>query len=117
MIVHFVVRAAFAALGLWLSARFVPGVHVRSGETLIVAACLLGLVNAFLRPIVVVLTLPLTIVTFGLFLLVVNALMIMLVSGLLRGFEVHGLMAGILAAIVTGLTSWIGHMVLRDAGR
>ncbi|THD77546.1 MAG: phage holin family protein [Phenylobacterium sp.] len=111
---RFAIRALFAALGLWLSARFVPGVHVRGVETLIIAAVLLGLVNAFVRPVVIILTLPLTIVTLGLFLLVVNALMIMLVSFFLHGFEVHGLVAGILAAIVTGVTSWIGHMLIRD---
>jgi putative membrane protein len=117
MLTRFVVRAAFAALGLWLAARIVPGVRVRDAGTLVVAAILLGVVNAFIRPIVFVLTLPLTVVTLGLFLLIVNALMILMVSALLRGFEVHGLMAGILAAIVTGLTSWIGHMLLRDTLR
>jgi putative membrane protein len=114
MLARFLIRAAFAALGLWLAARIVPGVRVRDVGTLALAAVLLGVVNAFVRPIVFVLTLPLTVVTLGLFLLIVNALMILLVSALLRGFEVHGLMAGILAAIVTGLTSWIGHMLLRD---
>jgi putative membrane protein len=114
MLTRFIIRAAFAALGLWLAARIVPGVRVRDAQTLILAALLLGLVNAFIRPVVFVLTLPLTIVTLGLFLLIVNALMILLVSAFLRGFEVHGLMAGVLAAIVTGLTSWIGHMLLRE---
>lgn len=114
MLARFIIRVAIGALGLWLAARFVPGVRVRDTGTLVLAAVLLGLVNAFIRPVVIVLTLPLTIVTLGLFLLIVDALMIMLVSALLKGFEVHGLMAGILAAIVTGLTSWIGHIVLRD---
>lgn len=116
MLVRFIIRALFAALGLWLSERLVRGVRVNSVETLIVAAVLLGLVNAFVRPVVFVLTLPLTIVTLGLFLLIVNALMIMLVSAFLKGFEVHGLMAGVLAAIITGVTSWIGHAIIRDAG-
>ncbi len=115
MVLHFVVRALFAALGLWIAERL-HIVRVRDTETLIFAAVLLGLVNAFIRPIVFVLTLPLTVVTLGLFLLVVNALMILLVSALLRGFAVDGLGAAILAAIVTGVTSWIGHAVLRDAG-
>jgi putative membrane protein len=114
MLAKFVVRALFAALGLWLAAKLVPGVHVRNAETLILAAVLLGLVNAFIRPIVIILTLPLTIITLGLFLLIVNAGMILLVSMFLHGFEVHGLVAGILAAIVTGVTSWIGHLLLRE---
>ena len=117
MFFKFVVRALFAALGLWLAARFVPGVKVASTETLVLAAVLLGVVNAFIRPIVFVLTLPLTVVTLGLFLLVVNALMILLVAGLLPGFEVHGLVPGVLAAIVTGVTSWIGAMLIQDTDR
>jgi putative membrane protein len=112
MLASFIVRAIFAAVGLWISAKIVPGVSVSSPGSLIAAAVLLGIVNAFVRPVVFVLTLPLTIVTLGLFLLVVNAAMIGLVSLLLHGFHVHGLGAGILAAIVTGVTSWIGHMVL-----
>jgi putative membrane protein len=115
MAFRFIIRALFAALGLWLAARFVPGVHVRDAATVVFAALLLGFVNAFIRPVVIVLTLPLTLVTLGLFILVVNALMILLVAGFLPGFEVHGLLAGVLAAIVTGLTSWIGQMVVRDS--
>ena len=127
-------RAVFAALGLWLAAEIVPGVSIdgvgdlivallpdggflvteREGN-LIVAALLLGVVNAIVRPVVVVLTFPITIVTLGLFLLVVNAAMIGLVAMLLGGFRVDGLVPGVLAAIVTGLISWIGHIVLKDA--
>jgi len=78
---------------------------------------LLGLVNAFVRPIVTVLTFPLTLVTLGLFLLVVNAAMIGLVAMLLDGFRVNGLLAGVMAAIITGITSWIGHALLKDERR
>ena len=114
MLAKFIVRALFAALGLWLSERVFHAVDARSLETLLIAAVLLGLVNAFIRPIVFILTLPLTIVTLGLFLLVVNAGMILLVSAFLPGFHVHGFGGGILAAVVTGVTSWIGHIVLND---
>jgi putative membrane protein len=111
MLAKFVVRALFAALGLWIAQRM-HVVSARNTETLILAAVLLGLVNAFIRPVIFILTLPLTIATLGLFLLIVNAGMILLVSAFLPGFAVHGLVAGILAAIITGVTSWIGHMVL-----
>ena len=113
MLARFIVRAIFAAVGLWLSAVLMHAVAYHSLGTLIAAAVLLGLVNAFVRPIIVVLTLPLTIITLGFFLLIVNAAMIGLVSALLHGFQVHGLVGGIVAAIVTGATSWIGHMVIR----
>jgi putative membrane protein len=117
MLAKFIVRAIFAALGLWLAKVMVPGIHFDTTTTLILAAVLLGIVNAFVRPVVFVLTLPLTIITLGLFLLIVNAAMIGLVSMLLPGFQVHGLIPGVLAAIVTGVTSWIGGMVLRDDRR
>jgi len=117
MLAKFIVRAIFGALGLWLASKLVPGVRVDDTGTLILAAVLLGIVNAFVRPVVFVLTLPLTVLTLGLFLLVVNAAMIGLVAMLLGGFSVNGLIPGILAAIVTGVASWIGGMALRDDRR
>jgi len=117
MLARFIVRAIFAAVGLAIAAHLVPGVGYASLGSLIAAALLLGIVNAFVRPVIFVLTLPLTIVTLGLFLLVVNAAMIGLVAMLLSGFHVNGLLPGVLAAIVTGVTSWIGGMVLGDARR
>jgi putative membrane protein len=117
VLAKFIVRAIFAALGLWISARVTPGITFAGNGSLIAAAVLLGLVNAFVRPVIVVLTLPLTLLTLGLFLLVVNAAMIGLVSLLLGGFHVHGLGAGLIAAIVTGVTSWIGHALIGGGKR
>lgn len=114
MLAKFIVRAIFGALGLWLAQALIAGVHFSNTKTLILAALLLGVVNAFVRPVVFVLTLPVTIVTLGLFLLIVNAAMIGLVAMLLAGFQLSGLMPGVLAAIVTGVTSWVGGMILRD---
>lgn len=104
---RFIIQAVVTAIGLWLSARIVPGVEFTSTGSLAAAAVILGIVNAIVRPIMVVLTLPLTIITFGLFLLVVNAAMIGLTSVFLDGFAVNGFWAGIGAAIVTGVVSWI----------
>jgi putative membrane protein len=115
--VKFLLRAVFAALGLWIASKVVPGVAIDNIGTLVVAALLLGVVNAFVRPVVTILTFPITLLTLGLFLLVVNAAMIGLVAMLLGGFQVHGLVAGVLAAIVTGLVSWIGHAVVRPDER
>ena len=117
MLARFIVRAIFAAIGLAIAAHLVPGVRYDSLASLIAAAVLLGIVNAFVRPVVFVLTLPLTILTLGLFLLVVNAAMIGLVAVLLGGFHVNGLVPGVLAAIVTGVTSWIGGLAMGDARR
>ena len=114
---HFLVRAVFAAFGLAIASRLVPGVTYDAPMTLFLAALLLGVVNALLRPLLVILTLPITVVTFGLFLLVINAGMILLVSRIIPGFHVAGFVPGLLAAIITGLTSWAGYMLLGDLRR
>jgi len=113
--IRFVLRILIAAAGLWLADRLIPGVVAKGWTTLLIAGFLLGIVNAIVRPIVTILTFPFTLVTLGLFLLVVNAAMIGLVSMFVPGMEVHGLWAGIQAAIVTGIVSWVGHLVLGDA--
>lgn len=114
---RFILQAVVTAVGLWLSARIVPGVDFTNTGSLIAAAVILGLVNAIVRPIMVVLTFPLTLVTFGLFLLVVNAAMIGLTAMFLGGFAVDGLWAGIGAAVVTGVVSWIAGSIFPDDRR
>ena len=104
---RFIVQFLVTCLALWLAAQIVPGVAFSDTTTLLLAAVLLGVANAIVRPILTVLTFPLTLITFGLFLLVVNAAVIGLVAALLGGFVVDGLGAGIGAAIVTGLVSWV----------
>lgn len=103
----FLVRAAVVAIGLWLASLILPGIHILTPESLIAAALLLGIINAFVRPILVILTFPITLLTLGLFLLVINGLMIELVSWLLPGFVVAGLGWAILASIIVSLTSWV----------
>lgn len=105
--IRFIVQALVTMAGLWLSAQVVPGVDFTSTGSLIAAAIILGVVNAIVRPIMVVLTFPITVLTLGLFLLVVNAAMIGLTAMFLDGFVVDGLWAGIGAAIVTGVVSWL----------
>jgi putative membrane protein len=113
----FLIRAAVVALGLWLASQIVPGVEVRSVSSLIAAALLLGVVNAIVRPILVILTLPITLLTLGLFLLVINGLMIELVSHFLSGFVVVGLWPAILSAIVVSITSWLMSGFIGPQGR
>jgi putative membrane protein len=84
----FLIRAAVVAVGLWLASK-IGLVAFNTTGTLIAAALLLGVVNAFVRPIIIILTLPITLVTLGLFLLVINALMILLVAWFLPGFLVR----------------------------
>ena len=114
---RFVVQFLVTCLALWLAAQVVPGVAFSDTPTLLLAAVLLGIANAIVRPILTFLTFPLTLLTFGLFLLVVNATVIGLVAALLGGFVVDGLWAGIGAAIVTGLVSWVAGWFIGDERR
>ena len=114
---RFILQAVVTGLGLWLAAWLVPGVAFLSTGSLIAAAVLLGLVNAIVRPVLVFITFPLTVITFGLFLLVVNAATIGLVAMFLGGFVVEGLWAGVGAAIVTGVVSWVAGSIVPDDRR
>ncbi len=115
--IGFLVRLVAVAAGLWLASKIVPGIAVRDGETLALAALLLGVVNAVVRPVVIFLTLPLTLITLGLFLLVINAAMLGLVGLVLHGFEVRGFLAAFWGAIVVGLVSWFASGFIGAAGR
>jgi putative membrane protein len=112
--IRFIFRVLFAALGLYLASRFVPGISADGWTTLIIAGLLLGIVNAVVKPIVVILTFPITIITLGLFLLVVNGAMLWLVAWFLDGLVVKGLVAGIIGAIVVGVVSWTGQVLIGD---
>ena len=95
------------AFALWLVALIVPGVQVEENPmTLFIAAVVLGLVNALIKPLLVILTLPITVVTLGLFLLVINALLFWAVASLLPGFNVDGFWWAMLGALVYSLLTW-----------
>lgn len=113
----FLLRMAITALGLWLAAHFVPGIQIAPDATLVLAALLLGFVNAFVRPIAVFLTLPITLVTLGLFLWVVNAGMLGLVAWLLRDFHIAGLGSALLGSLIVSLTSWFASSFIGGGGR
>ena len=108
----FLVQWAITALSLWVASLLFRGLKFDSTGALIGSALLLGLANALVKPLLVVLTLPLTLLTFGLFLLVINALMILLVSALVRGFKVSGFWTAFFASIFISLLSVaVGAMV------
>lgn len=115
--VGFLLRLAISAFGLWVAAKLLPGMRFDGNGTLLLAAFLLGLVNAVVRPLVILLTLPLTILTLGLFLFVVNGLMLMLVAWMLSGFELHGLFTAILASIISGIAAWFASSLIGPSGR
>lgn len=113
----FFVRFLIGALGLWLAQAIVPGVEIRGPGTLLLAALLLGFVNAVVRPIIVLLTLPFTVLTLGLFLWVINAMMLGLVAALLDGFTLRGFGSALLGALVISLTGWIASWYIGPSGR
>ena len=113
----FILRTLITMLGLWLADRLLDGVTITGSGTFVLAALLLGFVNALIRPIAVILTLPLTILTLGLFLFVINALMFSLVATLLSGFVVAGFGSALLGAIVVSLTSLIASWFIGPKGR
>ena len=117
VITQFVLRAMIAALGLWLATEWVDGISIDRASTLLLAGLLLGIVNAFVRPLIVLLTLPFTVLTLGLFLLVVNAAMLGLVAALLEGMSIAGFGAAFRAALVVSIVSAIGSLVFGPRGR
>lgn len=112
----FVLRAVIAAFGLWLATLWVDGFTIDEPLTLLAAAALLGIVNAFVRPVVIVLTLPISVVTLGFFLLVVNAGMIALVAALLPGFDIAGFWDAFWGAVLVSITGWIGSWFIGSRG-
>jgi putative membrane protein len=112
----FVLRLLISALGLWLATVLVPGIEIVGTGTLLLAAFWLGVVNALVRPLIVVLTLPLTLLTLGLFLLFVNAAMLGLTAALLEGFHIAGLLSALFGAIVVSITAWLSSSFIGPDG-
>src|ERR1700756_3167742 len=108
---RFILRALVAALGFWVAAHIVPGVHVTGWRPIRAAGLVLGIVNAFVRPIVTLLTLPVTVLTLGLFLLVVNGLMVLLVSWIVDRFHGHMHIGGIINAIFVTIVVWLVSLI------
>lgn len=104
-------------LGLGLAAAIIPGVDVTGTGTLIVAALLLAIVNAIVRPIAFLLTLPLTIVTLGLFLFVLNAAMFGLVAAMMSDFNVAGFWSALFGSLIVSITSAIASWYIGPDGR
>ena len=106
-----VLRWVLSAAALVLIAKIVPGIQTTIGAALL-AAIILGLINACLRPLFILITLPLTIVTFGLFIFVINALLFALAAWLTPGFTVHGFRAALVGSILYAVAGMVIHLAL-----
>jgi putative membrane protein len=114
----FVLRALITAIGLWIATYWVSGIHIDDATTLVLAGALLGIINAIVRPIAIVLTLPITILSLGFFLLVVNAGMVALVAGILPGFHIPGgFWSAFGTALIVSITGWIGSWLIGSRGK
>jgi putative membrane protein len=115
--VGFLLRAAISALGLWVASQLLDGINFTTTTQLALAAVLLGVVNAIVRPLAFILTLPITIVTLGLFLLVLNAGMVGLVARIVPGFTVDGFWTAVGASIIVSLVSWAASGLIGPSGK
>jgi putative membrane protein len=103
---RFIIHLLVIAVALWVTAYILPGVQVASWQALAIAALVLGFVNAIIRPILVLLTLPITILTLGLFYLLVNGFTFLLASKVVPGFEVTTYWWAVLGALIVSIISW-----------
>ena len=112
-----IIRTLIYMLGLFLASELVSGVSIEGTGSFILAAFLLGLVNAFVRPLMFVLTLPLTIVTLGLFIFILNAAMFGLVAAMLDNFQVAGFWSALFGAIIVSITSTVASWTIGPDGK
>ena len=113
----FLIRLCLNAVALLIVSTVIPGIQVKGVLPALSAAFFLGLVNAVVRPILLILTLPLTIVTLGLFIPVINAFLLKLVSLMIQGFEVHGFWSAVFGALLLSLVSGLLSLFINDRGR
>ena len=113
----FLLRTAISALALWVADEIFEGMRFDSASQLIVAAILLGIVNGLVRPLAFILTLPITLVTMGFFLLILNAAMLGLVALIVPGFQLSGIWTVVGAALIVSLVSWVANGMIGSNGK
>jgi len=113
----FLLRVLINALAIMLAASIVPGIEVSGLVPALVGGLLLALLNAIVRPILIILTLPITILTLGLFLLVLNGLCFWLASAVVKGFSVAGFWSAFFGALIVSIVSWAATALISDSGR
>ncbi|MCL4366010.1 phage holin family protein [Patescibacteria group bacterium] len=112
-----IIALVLNAIALLVTAYIVPGFHVTNFTTALLAAIVLGIVNTFIKPILNLITLPLNIITLGLFSFVVNAVVLFIVSSIVKGLTIDGWLPAILGAIVLSVVSTILNTIIKDFGK
>ena len=109
---NFLFKIVLTAVAAFIAARLLPGVTVSDAKTAILVALVLALLNTFLKPLLIALTIPITIITLGLFLLVINILIVFLAARIVLGFEVHGWIAALLFSLIVSLITYLLEVLL-----
>jgi len=112
-----ITRWLVITVAILLSSILIPGIRVDSLITVLIAAAVLGLINVFVKPILIILTLPLNIITLGLFSFIINAFLLMLVAHFVRGFEVDAFFTAFLGALVISCTNWLANRFIVRSGQ
>ncbi len=113
----FLIRVLVNTLAILAAAYILPGIEVSGGLALLAAGLVLAIINAVVRPVLIFLTLPFTLVTLGLFLFVLNAFCLWLTSWLVKGFEVQGFWPALFGAMLVSVVSWLVNAFLSDQGQ
>ena len=109
----FLVRWLLNAVAILLAAYLIPGIEVSGPLAILAAAALLGILNALIRPLLILLTLPINILTLGLFTLIINGLLLWMVSSLIKGFFIQGFWVAVLGALVISLFNWLINRLIK----
>lgn len=102
-----ILKLLVSSLAVFFGAYILPGVYLDGFPTAIMVALLMGFLNAFLRPILIILTIPITLITFGLFLMVINAAIILLADYALSGFTINSFFTAVLYSVIVSLITWL----------
>ena len=113
---RFLIKLLVTTAALLIVVKICPWAEVDDPVALIVAALLLGIFNTFVRPLLILLTLPITIISLGLFILVINGLILYLISLLVPGFELSGFGSAVLTSMLVSITAWAINMLIKDRG-
>ena len=109
-----ITRWLIITVAILLASQFVPGIRVDTLSTAVIAACVLGLINIFVRPVLVFLTLPLSVLTLGLFYFFINALLLMLVAHIVPGFKIENFFSAFLGSLVISFVSWLANSFISN---
>jgi len=112
-----VIRWLILTVAILLAAYLIDGIRVSSFHAVLLAAAVLGVLNTLLRPVLILLTLPLNILTLGLFTFLINAFILKLTSGIIPGFDVTGFWPAVFGALVIGIVNWILGIFISDSGK